>query len=141
MVSRFFQWLVTLLWPRLARDVALDLEAVALERQADRVARLHAKADELRAAGHEDLADHLLREVGRLSAENPNLFRTDLPGLPDLAGLPAPEPVPPSPRPSLPPPPSPNGPGRKPPRGSPRSAPESQPAAGTVPDGPSSSQP
>ena len=139
-MGALLRFLVALLAPRLAREAARDLEAAVLDRQADRLARLLDKAKELRAAGHKELADQLVRQAGALAADDPAVFQTRPAGLPDFGPeplgptgiapvLPAP---PPAAAPSLPPAPSPsaNG-GPKRPRGRPAgpSDPRPHPAA------------
>jgi hypothetical protein len=87
-ISRMIQYIISLLVPRLAREVALDLEADALGRRVDRLAQLHEKAEQLRAAGHGALADELLQQAGTISADNAGLFTALLPGLPDFSSGP-----------------------------------------------------
>lgn len=84
--QRFIAWLIELFTARLAREVAMDLEAQALECQADRVARLRQKADKLRASGHDDLAVMLAERAATLSQNNNELmFGTTDPALPSPA--------------------------------------------------------
>lgn len=114
-MGALLRFLVSLLAPRIAREAARDLEAAALDRQADRLARLLEKAKALRAAGHEDLADQLVRQAGALAADDPAVYLTLPPGLPDFgsdpndpAGVAPALATSPSPAPSLPPAPSTN---------------------------------
>jgi hypothetical protein len=132
-ITRLVNYLAALLLPRVARELALDLEAHCLAQQVGRQARLREKAEELRAAGHEDLAGQLLQQAATLSTGNTGVFETRLPGLPELIREPGDSapvtlaPPPASPPPVLPTAPSPNGKGRRP-RGSP-AQPPSPPAA------------
>lgn len=133
-MGALLRFLVNLLAPRLAREAARDLEAAVLDRQADRLARLFDKAKELRAAGHDELADQLVRQAGVLAADEPGMFQARLPGLPDFglepsAVAPALPPAPPAPSPPPAPAPSTNG-SPKRLRGRPADTP---PGAGTRP--------
>lgn len=127
-MAALLRFLMALIASRLAREAARDFEAAVLDRQADRLARLLDKAKELRAAGHDELADQLIRQVGALAADDPGTLQARLPALPDFG------PEPSAAAPVLPPAPTPSANGSpKRPRG--RSA-TPQPGAGTRPSRP-----